>query len=199
MKHAVLRYLLGLFVSCAAAVSAGEEPWYVTKFGEKLVSSSGAEAPVRNVLEGKTVGVYIAASWNASCRYHTPKLERFYRSVARKYDFTVVFVSSDRSRDEMIDHMNEKNRSMPWYAVPFDSPRREELLKDFRGNVLPRLIVFDKDGKVLSRSAIWDVAVLGERAVLRWRSSNYKPLTGSDYLKKYDKKHSKKSSKKHSR
>ena len=199
MKHAVLRYFLGLLVFGAAAVSADEEPWYVTKFGEKLVSLSGAELPVRRVLEGKIIGLYFAASWNASCRYHTPKLVKFHKDVARKYHFEVVFVSSDRTREEMIDHMNEKNRNMRWCAIPFDSPLRAELLKEFRVSALPRLIVFDKDGKILSRNAIWDVTTLGEKAIFRWRSPNYKPLTASDYQKRYDRKHPKKSSKKHSR
>ena len=195
MKLAFLRCILGLF-AVGAAVSADEEPWYVTKFGEKLTTAGGGMATTRKFLDGKMIGVYFAASWNANCLAFMPTLAKFHSEAKRKYDFEIVFVSRDRSEEDMIAHMNRKC-AMPWFAVPFDSPRRAELMKEFNG--VPRLIIFDKDGKLLSNNARWDVSLLGAKAVLRWRSANYKPLTYLDAGKRYDRKHPKKGSKKHSR
>ena len=198
MKYAVLRYLLGLLVSGAAAVSAGEEPWYVTKFGDRLVNHAGVSTPPRPILEGKTVGVYFAAAWSIDCRSFTPRLVKFYRAVAKRYNFEIVLVSCDKSGEEMSEHMN-KEPYAPWCAVPFDSPLRAALMKEFNVRGIPRLVIFDKDGKLISNSALWDVSILEERAILRWRSPNYKPLTHLDAQRRSGRKNSKKSSKKHSR
>ena len=77
-----------------------------------------------------------------------------------------------------------KHDKMPWQALPFDAPAGKALKKELQVNGIPRLVIFDGNGKLLSDDARWDVAMLGEKAVDRWKSPDYKPLTYQDYQKK---------------
>ena len=59
-----------------------------------------------------------------------------------------------------------------------------KLKSQLRVNGIPTLVVFGKDGKLISREARWDVTILGVKALRAWRDPEYKPLTYEDWLKK---------------
>ena len=62
----------------------------------------------------QTVLVYFSAHWCPPCRGFTPKLAEWYVSMkAKRDDFEVVFVSSDRDEGSF----NEYYHEMPWLAL----------------------------------------------------------------------------------
>ena len=63
-------------------------------FEGPILDSDGNEVS-KDVLAGKTIGIYFSAHWCPPCRGFTPKLVEF--RDANKKDFEVVFVSSDRN------------------------------------------------------------------------------------------------------
>jgi hypothetical protein len=66
---------------------------------------------------------------------------------------------------------------MPWCVIPFDARERLALKKKYRVNGIPRLIILESDGKVVSNNARFDVVKHNEDAVNYWQSNNYQPTT----------------------
>ena len=119
----------------------------------ELVQSKGKklepfdEAPLANA---KYYGVYYSAGWCGPCRAFTPDLVRWYkRNKSKNPNFELIFVSSDRSEDEMAKYM--KDDDMPWPALAFDKKGSSPLAK-FAGKGIPCLVLIDESGKVLSHS-----------------------------------------------
>lgn len=189
MKKNSLLLLAGILLfGTVLAADDGETPWFVEKFGAKLLTSSGREVDAKQALAGKTVGVYFSASWCGPCRAFTPQLVRFHKQVAKKNGIEIVFASCDKSSGAMFDYMKKDN--MPWYALPFDGEQSAALKKELQVGGIPTLAVFGPDGRLVTKSGRTDVAILGAKAAARWKSANYKPADAKDAAK------SKKSSKK---
>ena len=173
--------------------------WYAKHLPPNLIKSSGKRVNTAGALHGKMVLLYFSASGCGPCREFTPHLVEFYKKAAKKNNIEIVFVSSDKDSADMMDYM--KKDSMPWLAIPYESSKRMALDKTLQVRGIPKLIVFDANGKVMSPNARWDVRMLGTKAVAAWKLPNYKPLTYDDYLKKQESssKNSKKSKNKNKR
>ena len=197
IRLALLASLLlsGLFLGA----EDGGAPWFIEKFGEQLQTSSGRKVDAKQVLDGKIVGVYFSASWCGPCRAFTPKLVKFHKEVAKKNGFEIVFVSSDKNEQAMFDYM--KKDGMPWYVLPFDAEQKKALREELKVSGIPTLAVFGKDGKLVTTQGRGDVAYLGNKALSRWKSENYKPATpkNAPSTKKSNKKSTGKTSKKRSK
>ena len=174
------KILLALFLSAifAGVISAAEAAWFSKKFPAELINASGKKVKTEQALQGKIVAVYFSASWCGPCRGFTPQLVNFYKRAAKKNNLEIVFISSDKTADAMMQYM--KKDKMPWLAVPQDSPLAKALQRELKVNGIPTLVVFDQNGKVISTNARWDVVKLGAKAPAAWKSSNYKPLTYQD-------------------
>ena len=189
MKKFFAAFLIALFV--VFNLSAANN-WYAKQFPPSLLNASGKRINTAAALKGKMVLVYFSASWCGPCRGFTPQLVEFYKKTAKKNNIELVFVSSDRDSAAMMDYM--KKDSMPWLAIPFESGKRGAFKKAMQVNGIPTLVVFDANGKVLSKNARWDVVMLGSKAVAAWQSADYKPLTYQDYMNKNKSSNSKNSS-----
>ena len=194
----LLCVLAGAMFCCFAAASANAEetagtpkPWYEETFA-KLTNASGEDVPVAN-LKDKIVGVYFSASWCGPCRGFTPQLVKFYNQGAGKENFEIVFVSSDRTSDDMKAYMNKD--SMPWTAIPFGDASAGALKRKLGIRGIPTLVIYGSDGKIISKNGRWDVVMLGPKALEAWKSPNYKPKTYQDYRKSAADKKTKKSAK----
>ena len=184
----LLSVLAGAVVCCfaAAAVSAEEakKPWYEETFPQ-LINAAGETVPASK-LTGKIVGVYFSAS--ESGRSFTPRLVEFYlQGAVRKENFEIVFVSCDKTSDDMKAYMNKD--SMPWAAIPFGDASAGALKRKLgiRG-AAPTLVIFGNDGRIISKNARWDVMMLGPKALDAWRSPDYKPKTDQDFRNSFTKK-----------
>ena len=171
---AVLFAVTGFFT-----VHAQDQDWFAEKFPEKLINAKGKEVDTATALKGKIVAVYFSASWCPPCRGFTPQLVKFYKSVAKKGNLELVFVSWDKEEKAMKNYM--KTYKMPWLAMPYDAQERTQMGKTMRVNGIPRLVIFDSTGKILSSNGRWDVVILGNKALKAWQSPDYKAKTYEDY------------------
>ena len=189
--------LAGIMVCCFAAASVCAEeaasgtqkPWYEETFA-KLTNAAGEEVPVSK-LKDKIVGVYFSASWCGPCRGFTPQLVKFYNQGAGKENFEIVFVSSDKTSDDMKNYM--KKDAMPWTAIPFGDASAGALKRKLGIRGIPTLVIYGSDGKIISKNGRWDVVMLGPKALEAWKSPDYKPKTYQDYRKSIAGKKTKKS------
>jgi thiol-disulfide isomerase/thioredoxin len=113
----------------------------------KLVNTQG-EALEATETNPRYYVVYYAADWCGWCKRFTPTLVKFHEEMKAKHpEVQVVYLSSDRSPEEM--QKNFVNSNMTWPAVAFD--RRKEVmgLLAMAGPSTPHVLVLAADGQVL--------------------------------------------------
>merc|ERR1712183_813928 len=75
--------------------------------GSSLVKADNSTKSVEEVLaEKEIVLIYFSGHWCPPCRTFTPVLKKFYQNVSEK-GVEVIFVSSDESKEDMVNYMNE--------------------------------------------------------------------------------------------
>lgn len=98
----------------------------------------------------KYLAVYFSASWCPPCRRFTPELVKMYKRKKSARDaFDVIFVSNDKTEEDMLGYMKEDD--MEWPAIAYDQIKRNPLSK-YGGNGIPRLVLLDEKGTVVSDS-----------------------------------------------
>jgi nucleoredoxin len=105
-----------------------------------------------NILSSKKVFLlYYSASWCAPGRQFTPWLIDFYQKFAPAHpEFEIIYVSDDRSAEEMADYM--KTSGMPWPALAYSiTPQQTELTK-YAGPAIPSMALLDGAGGLHSYS-----------------------------------------------
>lgn len=135
-------------------------------FGKRLVGEQVKRMSTAE-LSGKKIGIYFTASWCPPCRAFTPQLVAAYNQL--KTDgkpFEVVLVTHDQDEASMEKYM--KDYEMPWVAVPFGDKRIEALNKKFSVSGIPKLVVIDDAGTVISSDARGEVASKGAAAFDAW-------------------------------
>ncbi len=106
-----------------------------------------------SLAEKRIYGLYFSAHWCGPCRSFTPKLVEYYKKIAGDHpEFEIIFVSSDKSAEEMATYMQEA--SMPWAAIEFTKLANVPSLKKYAGDGIPDLVVVDTTGKVLADSYV---------------------------------------------
>jgi nucleoredoxin len=79
----------------------------------------------------------------------------------------VIFVSSDRTPDDMISYMKESHGD--WLAVELRSEAANNLQSKFKISGIPALIVCRQDGSVITTNGRGDVQASGPRALTLWK------------------------------
>lgn len=107
-----------------------------------------------DTLAGKKLfAFYYAAGRSAPSRQFTPTLVKFYQDFAPKHaPFEVVFISEDRNAAELESTMRQG--SMPWPALAFDQRAQEAELVKLGEAGVPRLLVIDGMGRMVSDSVV---------------------------------------------
>jgi nucleoredoxin len=96
-------------------------------------------------------GLYFSAHWCGPCRKFTPQLVAYYNQIAHDHpEFEIIFVSADKSADEMATYMRES--SMPWPAIDYGKLANVPALQKYAGRGIPDLVIVDASGKVLADS-----------------------------------------------
>jgi thiol-disulfide isomerase/thioredoxin len=96
---------------------------------------------------GKVVLVDFWASWCGPCIAEMPNVKEMYEKYHAK-GFEVVGISLDRTRDAL-DKFMEKEK-LPWQGL-FD--KDHELAKHFAVNSIPRPLLLDRQGRIVSTTA----------------------------------------------
>lgn len=112
----------------------------------------------------KYFGLYYSAHWCPPCRKFTPELVDFYKQMSAAHpEFEIVFVSDDRTADDMQQYMQLVG--MPWAALRYDLKSQERDLTHYAGSGIPDLVIVDGNGKVLSDSYVGGNYVGPQRAM----------------------------------
>lgn len=192
-----MKKLFGILLLAAVALGLSAREFdldFQKDLPAELINRSGKKVPTETALNGKMVAIYASASWCGPCRAFTPKLVDFYKKVAKSAPMELIFLSSDKTEDAMMAYM--KKDDMPWLAIPYDHPQRVKLMRKLGGPGIPRLYIFDAQGKMISSNARWDVVMLEKKAVQEWQKEDYQPLTYLDYQAKNGRKKDRKSRRK---
>ncbi|CAI9624195.1 unnamed protein product, partial [Staurois parvus] len=79
--------------------------------GHVLVTKDGEKVDPEEALQNKIVGLFFSAAWCSPCRDFTPVLCDFYSELVEEADppaqFEIVFISSDKSAEDMVDYMHD--------------------------------------------------------------------------------------------
>merc|ERR1711872_120916 len=116
--------------------------------GQNLVKSDGSSVPANSALAGKDLVLfYFSAHWCPPCRQFTPMLKDFYGEVSDQLE--IVFVSSDRSPEDMISYMKESHGD--WCGVEHNSALANDLKQKYGVQGIPMLVVVKKDGTLVTK------------------------------------------------
>ena len=114
----------------------------------KFINKDKEEINSNDFFNEKTevIGLYFSAHWCPPCRKFTPKLAKLYEADGKK--FKVVFVSSDKTQEDFDKYLKD----MPWYALEYKNSDLKNILSNiFEIKGIPALLLFDSDGKLLSK------------------------------------------------
>ena len=111
------------------------------------VKNDWDEVNADSSLEGKkVVAFYFSAHWCPPCRAFTPMLKDAYEEYLEEgNDIEIVFVSSDRSPEDMKNYMKDAHGK--WLAIKHNSDLGKALKTKFGIQGIPALIVCKADGK----------------------------------------------------
>ncbi|CAF1217219.1 unnamed protein product [Rotaria sordida] len=101
--------------------------------------------------KGKIIGLYFSAHWCPPCRAFTPLLNELYNEYHKEKKFKIIFISCDNDEKSF----NSYYKDMPWLTLDFNErKKKEELLKKFHVNGIPKLVLLDGDsGKIICTNA----------------------------------------------
>merc|ERR1711972_286542 len=135
--------------------------------GAKLIKADGSTVEADSALAGKDLILfYFSAHWCPPCRGFTPVLKDFYEEVE---GLEIVFVSSDRSADDMTSYMKESHGD--WLAVPHNSAVANDLKQKYGISGIPSLVVVKKDGTLVTKDGRSHVTGKNPaQAVKDWRA-----------------------------
>ena len=138
--------------------------------GQTLAKLEGdwTQISADSALSGKTiVCFYFSAHWCPPCRAFTPMLKDAYEEFLEESEgLEIVFVSSDRTAEDMKNYMNESHGK--WLAISHNSELGKALKTKFGVQGIPALIVCKSDGSVLTKEGRADVQKAGPEAMKQW-------------------------------
>lgn len=118
---------------------------------DSLVNARKEAVSAQKALAGKDfILLYFSAHWCPPCRQFTPELVKFYNDHQAKGSYEVIFISSDRNQTDMQNYMRDMR--MPWLAVAYGSVCAQQLKDHYSGQGIPRLVMLNSDGKIISDS-----------------------------------------------
>lgn len=150
----------------SASAGSAERSAFAQRVYRDLVSSQGSRLKrfsPESTDSPKYFAFYRSAMWCPPCRKFTPDLVDFYKKQKRRgASFELVFISGDRSEDDMANYMNEYK--MDWPA--FKHGKNTDIVKR-NGNGIPNLIITDAEGNKLLDSYDSSGNFIGPTAVMK--------------------------------
>merc|ERR1719466_625891 len=129
--------------------------------GQQLLRKDGAVVQADEALtDKKIIAFYFSAHWCPPCRLFTPVLAEFYSDlVGAGEGVEIVFVSSDKSAEELMGYMKECHGD--WLAVQHGTVLGQDLKKKYEVAGIPTLIVVTREGDVISKNGRSEVVEKG--------------------------------------
>jgi nucleoredoxin len=115
----------------------------------------------------EVICMYFSAHWCGPCRSFTPQLITAYNAmIAKKCPIQIFFCSFDHSEKDYKEYFG----SMPWASLGFKNPIAESLGNDFGVEGIPALLVFDKNGNLLTKEGRGDIGSSKAEAFNKWKA-----------------------------
>lgn len=143
--------------------SKGQNKRLISMIGPSLVGASGEMVSSEVLKDKANVLLYFSAKWCPPCRKFTPTLVKFFDDHAKAKDFTIVFVSSDRSDTDQMKYM--KDYGMDFYAVPLTRVNGSGLKQTYGDRGIPNLVWLNPEGVAVAKSYV-DGNYVGPNKVL---------------------------------
>ncbi|XP_046441673.1 nucleoredoxin-like protein 2 [Daphnia pulex] len=139
--------------------------------GQQLVNKQKQGVHAEVALQNKDIiCYYFSAHWCPPCRMFTPILADFYRDLeAVGARLECIFVSSDRSENEMIQYMVESHAD--WLAIPWGTQLAGTLKSKYGVSGIPCLVVVKKDGTIITKDGRSDVHRFGASCFQQWANA----------------------------
>ena len=115
--------------------------------------------------DAKAVAIYFSAHWCPPCRGFTPILTA---ASAKWKDegVEIIFVTSDQNDKSFKEYYASMGEN--WLSYPFGHEQIQKLGHHFKVQGIPKLVVVDKDGKVLDDGARGTVMQKKENSPKEW-------------------------------
>jgi len=136
--------------------------------GQTLMKADGSAPKAEAVIADKELVLYyFSAHWCPPCRQFTPMLKDFYEE-ASEAGVEIVFISSDRSAEDMVSYMKESHGD--WCGVPWNSDLANSLKQKYGVSGIPFLVVVKKDGTLVTKDGRSHVMSKSpEAAIKEWK------------------------------
>lgn len=122
-------------------------PWTDLLGNVTLLSHNGDPQTPTSLSSKSGVMLYFSAHWCGPCRGFTPNLVEYYKSHKDKFNFEIIFISSDRDQDSFDQYWGE----MPWLALGFDNrDLKNKLSKKYKVQGIPSLVVLDGNANTIT-------------------------------------------------
>ena len=118
--------------------------------GSSLVDANGGPVSGAELIQKQYLLLYFSAHWCPPCRAFTPQLVNFYNQNKNANNFEIILISADRTPEAMRQYMSET--AMPWPALSYDSPAKQQLGDELEVKGIPCLVMFNNKGAVISSS-----------------------------------------------
>eukprot|EP00756_Hemistasia_phaeocysticola_P019158 Hpha_TRINITY_DN15643_c1_g17::TRINITY_DN15643_c1_g17_i1::g.101311::m.101311 len=106
-------------------------------------------AVVPDRVKDKHIALYFAAEESQSSKSFQPRLQQVYERLQSRGEFEVVYVSMDEEQEQY----DRAVRSSHWLSLPFQSTEKDEVVRAFGVEALPRIVMLDPEGAVTSSAA----------------------------------------------
>jgi nucleoredoxin len=135
--------------------------------GKTLIRKNGDKVSGDTLGDKKIIVIYFSAHWCPPCRMFTPILAEFYDDATDdKLPLEIVFVSSDKNEEEMLEYMNESHGD--WLGVKYGDALANDLKAKFGISGIPAVVVLAKDGSIITKDGKTAIQNKGLEAAKEW-------------------------------
>jgi len=104
-------------------------------------------------LSNKMIALYFSASWCGPCHQRT-NLMLSYVPQLQNFPIDIVFISACRSEEQFNSYYSTMTS---FKAIPYNDPKREQALSLYQIQGIPKLMIFNAQGKLVCENAAGQV------------------------------------------
>jgi thiol-disulfide isomerase/thioredoxin len=119
--------------------------------GDRLTDEMDSDLSLTRVKDADFVMLYFSASYCPSCHEFSPKLKAAYKTLkkqGKKVEIIWPWLNKDPNDEK---EYRDYRKGMPWLCTPFSNKTQTQELRDrFHVKLIPRLVILDKNRKVVN-------------------------------------------------